>query len=95
MIEYHDPQASVDVENIPYRLGIKLRGSNKANIALLANGYPDSENFLNHIADALQKLEPGITLHRFNKGNASVPVSEEMLGQITDQCQALITAYGH
>jgi hypothetical protein len=95
MLEYHDPRAEVEVENFPYNLTISLKGSNNVKVGLLANGFPDSENFLAHIADVLQEQEPGVTLVRFNKGNASIPASEEILNQIGDQCQAVITAYGH
>lgn len=95
MIEYHDPKAEVNVENIPYRLGITLTGSNQTTVGLLANGFPDSENFLNHIADVLQERQPGLTLERYNKGNASIPASAEILNSISQNCQAVITAYGH
>ena len=95
MIEYHDPRAEVNVEHFPYDLSITLTGSNKASVGLLANGFPDSENFLNHIADVLLEREPGVTLHRYNKGNASIPASPEILKSISDDCQAVIAAYGH
>ncbi len=95
MISYHDPQAEVDVKKIPYDLGIKLKGSNKSTVGLLANGFPDSENFLSCIAEVLQSQEPGIKVERYNKGNASVPANDEILGEISGSCQAVITAYGH
>ena len=95
MIEYHNPKAEFDVQQIPYELGIKLKGSNRVTIGLLANGFPDSENFLNKIAEVIQADEPGITIKSYNKGNASVPASDEMLGEIERDCQAVIAAYGH
>ena len=95
MVDYHDPKAEVNVEHFPYDLGITLTGSNQTTVGLLANGFPDSENFLNHIADILLDREPGLTLARYNKGNASVPASAEILNGITNDCQAVITAYGH
>ena len=61
----------------------------------MANGFPDSENFLGLIAEVLQATEPGITVQRYNKGNASVPANDELLEEITGQCQAVIAAYGH
>ena len=95
MIEYHDPRAEVNVENFPYDLSITLTGSNQTTVGLLANGFPDSENFLNHIADVLLEREPGVTLQRYNKGNASIPASPEILESIINDCQAVIAAYGH
>ena len=95
MIEFHDPNAQVEVETTPYNLSITLEGSNQATIGLLANGFPDSENFLNHVAEVLLEREPGVTLQRYNKGNASIPASTEILAGIEADCQAVIAAYGH
>lgn len=95
MIKYHDPQAEVSIEMVAYDLAIKLKGSNKSTVGLLANGFPDSENFLTHIASVIQDQEPGIKLERYNKGNASIPASDEILREIASKCQAVITAYGH
>ncbi len=95
MIEYHDPQAEVNVKNYPYDLGVKIMGSNQITLGLMANGFPDSENFLALIAEVLQAREPGIKVQMYNKGNASVPASDELLAEITDQCEAVVAAYGH
>lgn len=95
MIEYHNPEASVGVEIQPYTLSSSIRGSNSISIGFLANGFPDSENFLNALQDAVQALEPGVEVHAYNKGNASVPASDDMLATIRDECQAVIAAYGH
>jgi hypothetical protein len=95
MIEYLDPRAAVSTKAIPYTLAINLAGSNQLTVGMLANGFPDSENFLYLIAEALQAREPGIKVAHYNKGNASITASNEMLDSINNECQALITAYGH
>ena len=95
MIEYHDPVAPTQVENTPYTQGIAVSGSNQIHIGFLANGFPDSVNFLNELQDAMQAIEPGISVHAYNKGNASVPASTEMLDEILGDCQAVVAAYGH
>jgi len=95
VIEFHDPRAEFDVQQIPYELGIKLKGSNQVTIGLLANGFPDSENFLNQIAEVIQADEPGITIKTYNKGNASIPANDDILREIERDCHAVITAYGH
>lgn len=94
MIEYHDPRGETDIEQFPYTLSSKIRGSNKITIGLLANGFPDSENFLDHIAEVIKENEPGVTIESFNKGNASIPANDDILAQLSE-CQAVITAYGH
>ena len=95
MIEYHNPEASVGIENQPYELSLAVKGSNSVNIGFLANGFPDSVNFLTELQSAMQKLEPGIEVHAYNKGNASVPASDHLLGEISGECQGVIAAYGH
>ena len=95
MIEFHNPEAKIGVEIEAYRLSATIRGSNAISVGFLANGFPDSENFLNALQDAMQALEPGIEVHAYNKGNASVPANEKMLATIKDECQAVVAAYGH
>jgi len=95
MIEYHSPEATVGIENQPYELSLAIKGSNSVKIGFLANGFPDSVNFLTELQSAIQELEPGIEAHAYNKGNASVPASDQLLGEISGECQGVIAAYGH
>ena len=46
MIEYHNPAAQVVLEVEPYTLSASVTGSKEISIGFLANGFPDSENFL-------------------------------------------------
>jgi hypothetical protein len=64
-------------------------------IGLLANGFPDSEVFLSKVATVLKERLPNVTTRLWNKGNAGVPASAEMLSEITANCQVAIAAYGH
>lgn len=95
MIEYHNPEGQVAVAIEPYTLSASVSGANAISIGFLANGFPDSENFLHELEQAMQAIEPGIEVHSYNKGNASVPANEEMLTQIKGECQAVVAAYGH
>ena len=95
MIEYHNPEAEVGIKIHPYRLSLAVRGSNSVNLGFLANGFPDSVNFLNELQSAMQELEPGIEALAYNKGNASVPANDQLLGEISGECQGVIAAYGH
>lgn len=95
MLTYHDPRAPTATAVMPYELGIDLRGSNQVTIGFLANGFPDSENFIAAVASAMQKRLPAMTPLFWNKGNASITVPEAMLGEIEERCQALVAAYGH
>ena len=95
MIEYHNPEASVGIEMTPYALSAVIQGANAINVGFLANGFPDSEKFLQALEEAMQKLEPGIEVYSYNKGNAYMPASEELLSTITRECHAVVAAYGH
>lgn len=95
MIEYHNPEAEADIENTPYTLNLPVTGANAVSLGFLANGFPDSVNFLHALQEAMQELEPGIEVHAYNKGNASMPASTQLLGEIGGECQGVIAAYGH
>ncbi len=95
MIEYHNPDASVGVDETPYDLSVAISGEQSTSIGLLANGFPDSVEFLNALGDALKKLHPSIDIHAYNKGNASIPAGEQLLGEIGGECVGVVAAYGH
>ena len=97
MITFHDPRGEVGTEVEPYTLGYDIAADAGAGVTvgLLANGFPDSENFLNAVGDALRKKLPQVTLKSWNKGNASIPAPADMLAEISGGCQVGIAAYGH
>lgn len=97
MITFHDPRGEVGTEVEPYTLSYDVAADAGAGVTvgLLANGFPDSENFLNAVGDALRKRLPEVKLLSWNKGNASIPAPEAMLSDIQSQCQVGIAAYGH
>jgi hypothetical protein len=95
MIEFHDPRGHTAIAEDPYELTFDLASANQATIGLLANGFPDSENFLRHIGNVLEARIPGLAVKVWNKGNASIPAPPEMLADIQAHCQAAVAAYGH
>lgn len=95
MIEYHDPEAQVGIEAIPYTLSVAIRAGEPLRVGLLANGFPDSVNFLHSVGEAMQAQVDGMEILAWNKGNASIPANEEMLEDIRGSCQAVVAAYGH
>ena len=95
MIEYHNPQAEVGIENTEYGLSATLCGAQSINIGFLANGFPDSESFLDELSRAMQALEPGIQTFSYNKGNASIPAPDALLDEAGRDCAAVVAAYGH
>ncbi len=95
MIEYHIPQASVGVENRAYDLTAELSGAESTAVGFLANGFPDSEEFLAALSDAMHQLLPGLSVFAYNKGNASIPAPAELLDEAERECAAVVAAYGH
>ena len=94
MVEFLDPRAEPGTAVEPYTLSIELTDG-ASDIGLLANGFPGSVAFLDHVAAALADELPNATFHRYDKGDASSVVSDEMLDTIVAECRAVVAAYGH
>jgi hypothetical protein len=92
-IQFHDPRAEPVRPAEPYKL--KLSSGEAKTIGMLANGFPDSDTFLEAVEAAIAEIEPGFQFLHFNKHNASVPVWPELLGEMMAECDAVIAAYGH
>ena len=92
-IEFHDPRAKPATPASPYLLSTDLQG--EITIGLLANGFPDSEAFLDEIDEVLAKKLPGSTIKRYNKHGASVPANDTLMEKIADECDVFLSAYGH
>jgi hypothetical protein len=92
-ITYHDPRGESETAPDPYELRVSLEGA--ISIGLVANGFPDSVRFLDHVEKALAQELPSVTFVRYDKGDASSVLSEAMLDDISAECQAVVAAYGH
>ena len=97
MVEFLDPRGrmATAVEAYELKYDVRANDGSGVTVGLLANGFPDSELFLTKIAAVLKARLPNVTTKLWNKGNAGVPASEEMLSEITASCQVAISAYGH
>ncbi len=93
MVTFVDPRGLPGAASLPYTLENPLEDG--ATIGLMANGFPDSDTFLDHIADAVSARLPGVRFNRYNKGNASKLADEAMLSEVAETCDAVIAAYGH
>lgn len=97
MIKFVDPRGRSRREIEPYDLSLDLRANDGSGltVALLANGFPDSEAFIRKVGEALKSRLPKIKTRLWNKGNAGIAAGPEMLQEIVTGCQATIAAYGH
>ena len=92
-IEFHDPRAEPATPASPYLLSANLDES--ITIGLLANGFPDSEAFLDEVDRALAQKLPAASIKRYNKHGASVPANDALMDQIASECDVFLSAYGH
>jgi hypothetical protein len=92
-IRFHDPRALPGAAAEPYHLAIGP--GDDITVGLLANGFPDSVRFLEHVGAALTAAAPGIKLERYDKRDASSLASDALLDRVGAACRAVVAAYGH
>ena len=92
-IRFLDPRGESAVEPTAYDLSTRLDPG--VTVGLLANGFPDSVEFLDAVGEAITARRPDIQLARWNKGDASAIANDTMLGEIEAECAAVVAAYGH
>jgi hypothetical protein len=94
-ITYLDPTSEPGLPVEPYAVA-PLAPNSAVTIGLLANGFPDSVVFLDHVERAMMLIAPeGTVIKRYAKPNASAVVSDQVLARMTDECSAVVTSYGH
>ena len=94
MITFLDPRAEPGAPVESYALSVDALAT-PITIGLVANGFPDSEEFLDQVEKALAIEAPSASFRRWNKRNASAVISDEMLDEVVQDCNAVVAAYGH
>ena len=97
MIKFIDPRGAISTPEEFYDLSLDIRpdAGSGVTIALLANGFPDSELFTKKVGAALEARLPNVCTLFWNKHNAGVAANDEMLDEIFSQCDVAVAAYGH
>lgn len=93
-LKFIDPRAEPGTPVEPYDLVVDLEAA-PVTVGLVANGFPDSETFLDQVEKALASAVPTLSFRRYNKRNASSVISDDMLDDVIDGCDAVVGAYGH
>ena len=93
-VEYLDPRAAPGAPVERYELTLDTDRIDLT-IGMLANGFPDSAAFLDHVATALGKRLPHAAFRAYAKPNASIVADDQLLDAIGAECHAVVTAYGH
>jgi hypothetical protein len=97
VLKFVDPRGNDATVIEPYTLSKNLKSgeSSATTVALLANGFPDSENFLRAVGKALKKRLPDLHTKVWNKGDAAIEASDKIVAEIVADCHVAIAAYGH
>ena len=95
-IEFVDPRpprAEFDAaREVPRRVP---RGDGPPVIGMLANGFPDSERFLGHVAVAIREgCLPHAEFKAITKSSPPVPLTPAQFETLAS-CDGVIAAYGH
>ncbi len=94
MITFVDPRSEPGTPIEDYDLHVDVTEA-PVTIGLVANGFPDSARFLDHVEKALAIEVPHAMFRRFDKGDASSQLSASMLDEVVADCDAVVGAYGH
>ena len=91
-IEVLDPTVLPQKENT--LLADRPETLNGSIVGLLANGKRNSEELLEHVYEILNEEHNLGVMIADNKGNASRPCPPELLQDMADKCDIVITASG-
>jgi hypothetical protein len=98
MSNISDPLIVLDPTVSPKTINTKLANRpetlNGIKVGLLANGKHNSEELLQYVYDALNNIYEIGALRKDNKGNASRICPPELLNEIAEECDVVITASG-
>jgi hypothetical protein len=94
-VSFLDPRPPV-VEAAHSYAQMQLRSiPRRPTIGLLANGFPDSAEFLIAVAQQIAARIDGVKFERITKVSPPTPLTASQLTRLTTTCDAVIAAYGH
>ena len=94
VVRFLDPRAEPGRPVDPYELAVDVT-TGSVDVAMLANGFPDSVAFLEELEASLAERLPDARFWRYDKGNPSVVAPDSMLDEIAGRCTVVAAAYGH
>ena len=94
-VSFHDPRPPI-VEAAQSFERLPLRTIPRApTIGLLANGFPDSAQFLDAVALHISAAVEGVGFERVTKVSPPTPLTAAQVTLLTTTCDAVVAAYGH
>ena len=91
-VTFLDPTAESGVPVEAYELFADTSGP--IQIGLLANAFPDGVKFMDNLESELATALPQASFRRYQKPNVA-PVASELAEAITEECDAVLAAWGH
>ena len=91
-VTFLDPTAESGVPVEAYELFADTSGPIR--IGLIANAFPDGVKFMDNLESELATALPQATFLRYKKPNVA-PVTGELAEAITEECDAVLAAWGH
>jgi hypothetical protein len=96
MIELLDPQAVPGLATTDY--ACRFEPADGRVVGLLSNSFIDAAEFLEDLQQLLALTWAGVRYHRYDKQhirNSTFPLAATEQARIADECDAVVTAYGH
>ena len=91
-VTFLDPTAESGVPVEAYELFADTSGPIR--LGLIANAFPDGVKFMDKLESELATALPQATFRRYQKPNVA-PVTGELIEAITEECDAVVAAWGH
>jgi hypothetical protein len=90
-VVFLDPRGEPMASALDYSLRLP---AGPARITVLANSFPDGPAFANHLAEAISRLLPSVSLERFDKGTTDA-LDAAGIHEIAARADAVVALWGH
>jgi hypothetical protein len=94
MVAIFDPQAEPGAPIEAYEIRADVRRAGLS-VGLVSNGFPDATTLMKAVGRALGAKLDAPRIHLFERFNATVLASEEVIKEISESCDVAVTAMGH
>jgi len=92
MVLLYDPTAARQAE--PEKAGLKLESLSGKVVGFIDNAKPNFNHLVDDLADLLVTRYGVKRVIKRRKPSASLPASDEVVGELADQCDLVITGSG-
>lgn len=91
-VTFLEPTAERGIDLEPYELFIDTSAA--ITVGLISNAFPDGTEFMHKLEAELAAIMPQATFRHYQKPNVA-PVTDEQVDVISEECDAVLAAWGH